>query len=447
MRVTIFGTGYVGLVTGTCLAEVGNDVVCVDIDAEKIARLERGEIPIYEPGLEPLVRANRASGHLRFTTDAAEAVAHAQLIFIAVGTPPDEDGSADLSHVLAVARTVGRTLNRYAVVVNKSTVPVGTADSVRATITAELVARGSEVTFDVVSNPEFLKEGDAVQDCLRPDRIIIGADSARAVEMLKALYAPFNRNHERIVLMDVRSAELTKYAANAMLATKISFMNEIANIAEQVGADVELVRRGIGSDPRIGYHFIYPGAGYGGSCFPKDVKALEYTARQHGHEPRLLAAVEAVNAAQKRKLFALVERHFGADLSGRTIALWGLAFKPNTDDMREAPSRTLLEQLWQAGAKVRAYDPEAGAETARLYGERDDLVLCGQYAALEGADALVIVTEWKAFRSPDFERIRSQLKQPVVFDGRNIFEPKAVEEAGLAYYGIGRGRSVKAPAA
>ena len=447
MRVTIFGTGYVGLVTGTCLAEVGNDVVCVDVDAEKIARLERGEIPIYEPGLEPLVRANRASGHLKFTTDAAEAVAHAQLIFIAVGTPPDEDGSADLSHVLTVARTVGRTLNRYAVVVNKSTVPVGTADSVRATITAELAARGSEVTFDVVSNPEFLKEGDAVQDCLRPDRIIIGADSARAVEMLKALYAPFNRNHERIVLMDVRSAELTKYAANAMLATKISFMNEIANIAEQVGADVELVRRGIGSDPRIGYHFIYPGAGYGGSCFPKDVKALEYTARQHGHEPRLLAAVEAVNAAQKRKLFALVERHFGGDLSGRTIALWGLAFKPNTDDMREAPSRTLLEQLWQAGARVRAYDPEAGAETARLYGEREDLVLCGQYAALEGADALVILTEWKAFRSPDFERIRSQLKQPVVFDGRNIFEPKTVEEAGLAYYGIGRGRSVKTPSA
>ncbi|MBO9662441.1 UDP-glucose/GDP-mannose dehydrogenase family protein [Dokdonella sp.] len=442
MRVTIFGTGYVGLVTGTCLAEVGNDVVCVDIDADKIARLERGEIPIYEPGLEALVRANRASGHLKFTTDAAGAIAHAQLIFIAVGTPPDEDGSADLSHVLAVARTIGRSLDRYAVVVNKSTVPVGTADSVRATIIAELAARGSEVTFDVVSNPEFLKEGDAVQDCLRPDRIIIGADNARAVEMLKALYAPFNRNHERIVLMDVRSAELTKYAANAMLATKISFMNEIANIAEQVGADVELVRRGIGSDPRIGYHFIYPGAGYGGSCFPKDVKALEYTARQYGHEPSLLSAVEAVNAAQKRKLFTLIERHFGADLAGRTIAVWGLAFKPNTDDMREAPSRTLLEQLWQAGAKVRAYDPEASAETARLYGERDDLVLCGQYAALEGADALVIVTEWKAFRSPDFERICSQLKHPVVFDGRNIFEPKTVEAAGLAYYGIGRGRSV-----
>jgi len=444
MRVSIFGTGYVGLVTGTCLAEVGNDVVCVDVDADKIARLERGEIPIYEPGLEPLVRANRASGHLKFSTDAAAAIAHAQIVFIAVGTPPDEDGSADLSHVLTVARTIGQTLSRYVVIVNKSTVPVGTADAVRAEVARELAARGGEVAFDVVSNPEFLKEGDAVQDCLRPDRIVVGADSARAVELLKVLYAPFNRNHERIVLMDVRSAELTKYAANAMLATKISFMNEIANIAEQVGADVEQVRRGIGSDPRIGYHFIYPGAGYGGSCFPKDVKALEYTARQHGHEPRLLSAVEAVNAAQKRKLFALLERHFGGDLRGRTVALWGLAFKPNTDDMREAPSRTLLEQLWQAGVNVRAYDPEAGSEVNRLYGERDDLLLCGQYAALDGADALVIVTEWKAFRSPDFERIRSQLKQPVIFDGRNIFEPRAVEQAGLAYYGIGRGRSVVA---
>jgi len=446
MRVTIFGTGYVGLVTGTCLAEVGNDVVCVDVDAGKIARLERGEIPIYEPGLEPLVRANHASGHLKFTTDANDAIAHAQVIFIAVGTPPDEDGSADLSHVLAVARTIGKTLTRYAVVVNKSTVPVGTADAVRAAIGAELAVRGSEVVFDVVSNPEFLKEGDAVQDCLRPDRIVVGADSARAVEALKTLYAPFNRNHERIVLMDVRSAELTKYAANAMLATKISFMNEIANIAELVGADVEQVRRGIGSDPRIGYHFIYPGAGYGGSCFPKDVKALEHSARQYGHEPLLLSAVEAVNATQKKKLFALIERHFDGNLSGRTIALWGLAFKPNTDDMREAPSRTLLEQLWNAGAKVRAYDPEAAGETRRLYGEREDLTLCDQhYAALEGADALVVVTEWKAFRSPDFERIRSLLKQPVIFDGRNIFEPKAVEDAGVAYYGIGRGRSVTAP--
>ena len=443
MRVTIFGTGYVGLVTGTCLAEVGNDVVCVDVDAQKVARLERGEIPIYEPGLEALVRTNRTSGHLQFTTDAAAAIVHAQIIFIAVGTPPGEDGSADLSHVLAVARTLGGALSRYVVVVNKSTVPVGTADAVRATIAGELAARGSDIAFDVVSNPEFLKEGNAVQDCLRPDRIVVGADSARAVELLKVLYAPFNRNHERLVLMDVRSAELTKYAANAMLATKISFMNEIANIAEYVGADIEQVRRGIGADPRIGYHFIYPGAGYGGSCFPKDVKALEYTARAHAYEPCLLSAVEAVNTAQKRKLFALVERHFGGSLAGRTIALWGLAFKPNTNDMREASSRTLIEQLWGADVKVRAYDPEAVAETSRLYGEREDLVLCDeQYAALEGADALVIVTEWKAFRSPDFERMRTLLKEPVIFDGRNIFEPKVVEALGIAYYGIGRGRSV-----
>ncbi len=443
MRVTIFGTGYVGLVTGTCLAEVGNDVVCIDVDADKIAGLGRGEIPIYEPGLEPLVRSNHASGNLVFTTDAAAATGHAQVIFIAVGTPPDEDGSADLSHVLSVARTIGATLSRYAVVVNKSTVPVGTADAVHGTIAKTLAARGADVAFDVVSNPEFLKEGDAVQDCMRPDRIVIGADSTRAVDLLRTLYAPFNRNHERIVLMDVRSAELTKYAANAMLATKISFMNEIANIAERVGADIEQVRRGIGSDPRIGYHFIYPGAGYGGSCFPKDVKALEFSARQTGHEPRLLSAVEAVNASQKRKLHELVARHFAGSLAGRTFAVWGLAFKPNTDDMREAPSRTLLEQLWDAGARVRAYDPEAAAETARIYGARDDLVLCDEpYAALAGADALIIVTEWKAFRSPDFDRIRASLKQPVVFDGRNIFEPAAVEAAGLAYYGIGRGRSV-----
>ena len=446
MRVTIFGTGYVGLVTGTCLAEVGNDVVCVDVDAEKIARLERGEIPIYEPGLEPLVKANRRSGRLRFTTDAGGAMTQAQIVFIAVGTPPDEDGSADLTHVLEVARTIGRALTRPVVVVNKSTVPVGTADSVHAAIAGELAVRGEEIGFDVVSNPEFLKEGDAVQDCMRPDRIIIGAESQRAVDALKVLYAPFNRNHERIVQMDVRSAELTKYAANAMLATKISFMNEIANIAEQVGADVEQVRRGIGSDPRIGYHFIYPGAGYGGSCFPKDVKALAYTARAHGHEPRLLDAVEAVNATQKRKLFALIERHFDGHLAGRTIALWGLAFKPNTDDMREAPSRTLLEALWNSGVRVRAYDPEAMDEVRRLYGERIDLALCDEpYAALDGADALAIVTEWKAFRSPDLERIRASLREPVVFDGRNIFEPKAVEAAGIAYYGIGRGRSIVMP--
>ena len=446
MRVTIFGTGYVGLVTGTCLAEVGNDVVCVDVDADKIARLQRGEIPIYEPGLEPLVRANRASGHLRFTTEAASAIEHAQIVFVAVGTPPDEDGSADLSHVLTVARTIGSLLSRYTVVVNKSTVPVGTADAVRAAIAGELSARASDIAFDVVSNPEFLKEGDAVQDCLRPDRIVIGADSAAAIELLKVLYAPFNRNHERIVLMDVRSAELTKYAANAMLATKISFMNEIANIAELVGADVEQVRRGIGSDPRIGYHFIYPGAGYGGSCFPKDVKALQHTARAHAYEPKLLGAVEAVNAAQKRRIFALLQRHFGDSLAGRTIALWGLAFKPNTDDMREAPSLTLLGQLWDAGATVRAYDPEAAAETGRLFGERADLVLCDrQYAALDGADALVVLTEWKAFRSPDLEHVRRRLREPVIFDGRNIFDPGAVEAAGLAYYGIGRGRSVARP--
>jgi len=445
MRVTIFGTGYVGLVTGTCLAEVGNDVVCVDVDAGKIARLERGEIPIYEPGLEPLVKANHRSGRLRFTTDAQAAMQNAQVVFIAVGTPPDEDGSADLTHVLEVARTIGRTLTKPAVVVNKSTVPVGTADSVRAAIAGELAVRAAEIAFDVVSNPEFLKEGDAVQDCLRPDRIIIGADSTRAVDALKVLYAPFNRNHERIVQMDVRSAELTKYAANAMLATKISFMNEIANIAEQVGADVEQVRRGIGSDPRIGYHFIYPGAGYGGSCFPKDVKALAYTSRAHGHAPRLLDAVEDVNAAQKRKLFALVSRHFDGHLAGRTIAVWGLAFKPNTDDMREAPSRTLLEELWNAGARVRAYDPEASAEAGRVYGQRDDLALCDDpYSALDNADALVVVTEWKAFRSPDLERIRASLREPVIFDGRNIFEPKAIEAAGIAYYGIGRGRSIVA---
>lgn len=445
MRIAIFGTGYVGLVTGTCLAEVGNDVICVDVDAAKVSGLERGEVPIFEPGLAELVQANRAAGRLRFTTDAAAAIAHGQLVFIAVGTPPDEDGSADLSHVLDVARTIGRGIDRYCVVVNKSTVPVGTSDKVRAAITHELAARKAEVPFDVASNPEFLKEGDAVKDCMRPDRIVIGSDSQRAIEALKTLYAPFNRNHERIVLMDTRSAELTKYAANAMLATKISFMNEIANIAEHVGADVELVRHGIGSDPRIGYSFIYPGAGYGGSCFPKDVQALERIARSHGYQARLLDAVEAVNQTQKEKLYELVARHFGGSLRGKTIALWGLAFKPNTDDMREAPSRRVLEQLWNAGAKVRAYDPEARQEAARLYGQRDDFALCDEaYAALDGADALVIVTEWKAFWSPDFARIKATLRTPVVFDGRNIYEPSAVEAAGIAYYGIGRGRSVAA---
>ena len=445
MQVTIFGTGYVGLVTGTCLAEVGNDVVCVDIDENKIARLNRGEIPIYEPGLEEMVAENRKTKRLAFTTDAARALKHAQIVFIAVGTPPDEDGSADLQYVLAVAKTIGTHMSRYTVVVNKSTVPVGTADRVQAAIAAQLKERGTDVEFDVVSNPEFLKEGDAVKDCMRPDRIVVGSSSPRAVEMLKSLYAPFNRNHERLVLMDVRSAELTKYAANAMLATKISFMNEIANIAERVGADVEMVRHGIGSDPRIGYSFIYPGAGYGGSCFPKDVQALDRTARQFGYTPRLLDAVEAVNDAQKQRLFELLEKHF-CDLAGKTIALWGLAFKPNTDDMRAAPSRVLIEQLWRAGAKVRAYDPEARHEAERIFGERDDLVICDDaYDVLEGADALVIVTEWKAFWSPDFDRIKSSMKDPVIFDGRNIYDPRSVEHAGVAYYGIGRGRSVSRP--
>jgi UDPglucose 6-dehydrogenase len=446
MKITIFGTGYVGLVTGTCLAEMGNHVLCMDVDANKIARLERGEIPIYEPGLEPLVQRNHATGRLAFTTDAVTAVAHGDAIFIAVGTPPDEDGSADLKYVLAVARSIGEHLDRYAVVVDKSTVPVGTADRVRAEISTALHARGANVEFDVVSNPEFLKEGDAVNDCMKPDRIIVGASSPRAINLLKNLYAPFNRNHERIVVMDERSAELTKYAANAMLATKISFMNEIANIAERVGADVEMVRHGIGADPRIGYHFIYPGTGYGGSCFPKDVQALERTAHANGYDARLLGAVEAVNRDQKRKLFDLLARHFDGDLRGKTIALWGLAFKPNTDDMREAPSRVLMEALWQAGARVRAHDPQARGETVRVYGQRDDLVLCDDpWAALDGADALAVVTEWKAFRSPDFARVKAALKSPVIFDGRNLYDPAMVEAAGLAYYGIGRGRSAVIP--
>ncbi len=445
MRVAIFGTGYVGLVTGTCLAEVGHDVVCVDIDQAKVDGLNRGVIPIYEPGLEPMVKANHAAGRLAFTTDAAAAIAHGQVVFIAVGTPPDEDGSADLQYVLAVARTIGRHLTVPTVVVNKSTVPVGTADKVRAAIAEALAARSVAIAFDVVSNPEFLKEGDAVADCMRPDRIVIGAANADSVALMRRLYAPFNRNHDRVVEMDVRSAELTKYAANAMLATKISFMNEIANIAERVGADIEQVRQGIGSDPRIGWHFIYPGAGYGGSCFPKDVQALARTAQQHGHAPRLLDAVEAVNEAQKGHLFELIQRHYvaGEGVRGKTFAVWGLAFKPNTDDMRAASSRRLLAQLWEAGARVRAYDPEAMHEARRIFGERADLVFCeSAYEALEGADALAVVTEWKQFRSPDFARIAAALGDAVVFDGRNLYPPQDIEAAGLAYYGIGRGRSL-----
>ena len=453
MHVTIFGTGYVGLVTGTCLAEVGHDVVCVDIDAAKVDGLNAGVVPIYEPGLEAMVRANHASGRLHFTTDAAAGIAPAEVIFIAVGTPPDEDGSADLHYVLAVAGTIGRNLDRPVLIVNKSTVPVGTADAVARTIAAELATRGSAIAFDIASNPEFLKEGDAVNDCMRPDRIVIGSSSAAAVDTLRRLYAPFNRNRDRLVVMDVRSAELTKYAANAMLATKISFMNEIANIAERVGADVEMVRHGIGSDPRIGWHFIYPGAGYGGSCFPKDVQALAHTAQQHGYEARLLNAVEAVNEHQKGHLFELIQRHYGdargsmaaeSPLAGKTFAVWGLAFKPNTDDMRAASSQRLLQQLWSAGARVRAYDPEARDEARRIFGARDDLVLCeGAHEALAGADALVVVTEWKQFRSPDFARLKAAIADAVVFDGRNLYAPDEVERAGIAYYGIGRGRSIR----
>ncbi len=447
MRVTIFGTGYVGLVTGTCLAEVGHEVVCVDIDVAKIEGLRRGIIPIYEPGLEPMVKANHAGGRLNFTTDAAAAIAHGDVIFIAVGTPPDEDGSADLQYVLAVAKTIGTHLQRPAVIVDKSTVPVGTADKVGATIAAAMAERGADVAYDVVSNPEFLKEGAAVEDCMRPDRIVIGANSAVAVEKLKRLYAPFNRNHERIVVMDVRSAELTKYAANAMLATKISFMNEMANIAEKVGADIEMVRQGIGSDPRIGWHFIYPGAGYGGSCFPKDVQALARTAQHHGYRAELLDAVESVNERQKSHLFELIVGHYGGEaaIRGKTFAVWGLAFKPNTDDMREASSRRLLQQLWDAGAHVRAFDPEATEEARRIFGERDDLTLCEHAPdALQGADALVVVTEWKQFRSPDFAKLQRTLIDAVVFDGRNLYNPVEIEASGLAYYGIGRGRSIRA---
>jgi UDPglucose 6-dehydrogenase len=450
MHATLFGTGYVGLVTGTCLAEVGHDVICVDVDAAKIDKLNNGIIPIYEPGLQPMVQANHEAGRLRFTTDAAQGIAHAEVVFIAVGTPPDGDGDADLRYVVEVARTIGAHITRPTVVVNKSTVPVGTADRVRAVIAEELEKRGVDIAFDVVSNPEFLKEGDAVNDCMRPDRIIIGSDSPTAVERLKRLYGPFNRNHERILVMDVRSAELTKYAANAMLATKISFMNEIANVAECVGADVEMVRQGIGSDPRIGWHFIYPGAGYGGSCFPKDVRALSRTAFKCEYQTELLDAVEAVNERQKSHLFELIVRHYGHvdALRGKTFAVWGLAFKPNTDDMREASSRRLLEQLWRAGARVRAFDPEARETTEAIYRGRDDLVLCDNaYDVLEGADALAVVTEWKQFRSPDFERLRNALADAAIFDGRNLYQPSEVEEAGLAYYGIGRGRSLRSVAA
>ena len=439
MKVTVFGTGYVGLVQGAVLADVGHDVVCVDIDADKVAALQAGRIPIHEPGLAPLVQANQAAGRLHFTTDAAQGVAHGELLFLAVGTPPDEDGSADLQHVLAVARTIATHMRAPRTLVNKSTVPVGTADRVADAVRAVLRERGTDIAFEVVSNPEFLKEGAAVADCMRPDRIVVGTASAAAERQLRELYAPFNRNHDRIVVMDVRSAELTKYAANAMLATKISFINEIANLAERLGADIEAVRRGIGSDPRIGYHFIYPGAGYGGSCFPKDVKALIHTARSVGFEPQLLQAVEHRNEAQRRVLPERVVAHYGGSLAGKTIAVWGLAFKPDTDDMREAPSRQLLEGLWAAGAQVRAHDPVAMPEAHRIFGERADLVLCDTpVQALQGADALAIVTEWKAFRVPDFDQMARLLKDRVVFDGRNLYDPAVMARHGLGYLSIGR---------
>ena len=440
MKITIFGSGYVGLVTGACLAEVGNDVLCVDIDPDKIARLQQVDIPIFEPGLEELVTHNVEAGRLTFTTDIAAGVAHGLFQFIAVGTPPDEDGSADLQHVLAVAESIGRYMENYRIVVDKSTVPVGTADKVRERIQSVVDERGAGVEFDVVSNPEFLKEGAAVEDFMRPERIIIGTDNPRTTELLRALYTPFNRSHERIFEMDIRSAELTKYAANAMLATKISFMNELANLAERLGADIEQVRIGIGSDPRIGYHFIYPGCGYGGSCFPKDVQALGFTARQAGYQADLLESVKAINNRQKEVLFGKIHRHFNSDLSGRTIALWGLAFKPNTDDMREAPSRTLMEALWDAGANVRAFDPAAMEETRRIYGENPKLTLCeSPEEALANADALAIVTEWNLFRSPDFAEIKAALKTPVIFDGRNLYDPQRLAREGFSYYAIGRG--------
>ena len=440
MKVTVFGSGYVGLVTGACFAEAGNNVVCVDIDAGKVERLKQGEIPIHEPGLDVLVRRNFEKGRLSFTTDAKEGIEHGLFQFIAVGTPPDEDGSADLSHVLAVAESIGQHMSEYRIVVDKSTVPVGTADKVRERIEQTLGERGAKVEFDVVSNPEFLKEGAAVADFMKPDRVIVGTDNPRTAELLKTLYDPFTRNRERLIVMDVRSAELTKYAANAMLATKISFMNEIANLAERMGADIEKVRIGIGSDPRIGYSFIYPGAGYGGSCFPKDVKALVHSAGEYKFDAELLRSVQSVNRRQKQLLYRKLSAYFDGKLSGRTIAVWGLAFKPNTDDMRDAPARELMEALWTAGASVRAYDPVAMGEARRIYGERDDLVLTdGAEQALDGADALVIVTEWQEFRSPDFDLIRGRLRHPVIFDGRNIYDPALVKSFGLAYHGIGRG--------
>jgi UDPglucose 6-dehydrogenase len=445
MRITIFGSGYVGLVTGTCLAEVGNSVMCVDVNAAKIAQLQQGKTPIYEPGLEELLNKNLAAGRLQFTTDMQLAVGFGEIQCIAVGTPPDEDGSADLQYVLNVAKTIGQYATEYKLIMDKSTVPVGTAEKVRQAVQVELAARGVSCEFDVVSNPEFLKEGAAIDDFMRPDRIIVGTDNARPSELMRELYAPFNRNHDKLIIMDIHSAELTKYAANAMLATKISFMNEMAALAERVGADIEQVRIGIGSDPRIGFDFIYPGCGYGGSCFPKDVQALERTANQVGLQARILQAVEAVNYQQRHLIFDKIYQHFRQDIRGKCFAMWGLAFKPNTDDMREAPSRVILEALWAQGARVQVYDPQAMAEATRLYGKRDDLILCDTpEAAVKNADALIIVTEWRLFCSPDFSYLKSQLKQPLIFDGRNLYEPQKLQKLGFTYYAIGRGERLPA---
>ncbi|WP_172204356.1 UDP-glucose/GDP-mannose dehydrogenase family protein [Niveibacterium sp. COAC-50] len=439
MKVTVVGTGYVGLVSGACLAEMGNDVLCLDVDPNKIRILKEGGIPIHEPGLDKVVERNVAAGRLHFTTDVEEAVRFGTLQFIAVGTPPDEDGSADLQYVLAAARNIGRLMTDYKVVIDKSTVPVGTADKVRAAIAEELEKRGVDIKYAVVSNPEFLKEGAAVEDFMKPDRIVVGADDEQAVYLMRALYAPFQRNHDKLVVMDVRSAELTKYAANAMLATRISFMNELALLAEKLGADIELVRQGIGSDPRIGYHFLYAGCGYGGSCFPKDVKALIKTASDAGQGLKVLQAVEDANDAQKLVLVEKIVNRFGADLSGKKFALWGLAFKPNTDDMREATSRVVIDELFKRGAAVTAYDPVAINEARRIFGDEARLAYANSpMHALEGADALLIVTEWKEFRSPDFERIKSVLKSPVIVDGRNLYDPKLPRSFGLEYLPIGR---------
>jgi UDPglucose 6-dehydrogenase len=439
MKVTVVGTGYVGLVSGACLAEVGNDVMCLDVDPDKIKILNEGGIPIFEPGLLEMVKRNVAAGRLHFTTDIDRAVLHGTLQFIAVGTPPDEDGSADLQYVVAAARSIGARMNDYKVVIDKSTVPVGTADKVNAAIADELRKRSVDIPYSVVSNPEFLKEGAAVEDFMRPDRIVVGVEDERAIGLMKALYAPFQRNHERLVVMDIRSAELTKYAANAMLATRISFMNELANLAEKLGADIEMVRQGIGSDPRIGYHFLYPGCGYGGSCFPKDVKALIATANENGQTLKVLTAVEAANDDQKRVLPNKVKSRFGGDLKGKHFALWGLAFKPNTDDMREAPSLSIVADLIAAGATITAYDPVAMHEAQRALANQPGLVFANSLLdACCHADALLIATEWKEFRSPDFDAIKSAMKSPVIFDGRNLYEPVVLKDLGFEYFAIGR---------